>query len=338
MQSPLCAARRLFTSGALLAATLVLTAFPTAAQQPASTGAGQGYPARPIRIVVPSSAGGTQDTLARLLAPRLSESWGQAVVVENRGGAGGMIGASIVAKAAPDGYTLLLASPGFAVNAALRPDLPYDARRDFVGVAQIGFSTIVLVVAPQLGVKSVKELIAAAHAQPGKILFGSSGAGSSTHMNAERFRMAAGIKATHVGFKGQPEFLLAIATGRVHYGAGGLGPALPFIRDGKLVPLAVTTPQRAALLPEVPTSAEVLPGWGRDGSQGVLAPAKTPRAIVQQINREVGRILAMPEVRDRLQSIDFNIVTSTPEAFTQSLHADIALFTKVAKAAGLVAK
>jgi tripartite-type tricarboxylate transporter receptor subunit TctC len=298
----------------------------------------QPYPVRPVRIVVPSSAGGTQDTLARLLAPRLSHDWGQPVVVENRGGAGGMIGASIVAKAAPDGYTLLLASPGFAVNAALRPNLPYDPYKDFVGVAQIGYSTIVLVVAPQLGVKSVKELIAAAQAQPGKILFGSSGAGSSTHMNAERFRMAAGISATHVGFKGQPEFLLAIATGRVHYGAGGLGPALAFIKDGKLIPLAVATPQRAPLLPDVPTSAEVLPSWGRDGSQGILAPARTPRAIVHQINKDVTRVLAMPEVRDRLQGIDFNIVTSTPEAFTKSLHADIQLFGKVAKAAGLVQK
>jgi len=298
----------------------------------------QQYPVRPVRIVVPSSAGGTQDTLARLLAPRLSQMWGQPVVVENRGGAGGMIGASIVAKAAPDGYTLLLASPGFAVNAALRPDLPYDPYKDFVGVAQIGYSTIVLVVAPHLGIKSVKELIAMGRAQPGKVLFGSSGAGSSTHMNAERFRMAAGISATHVGFKGQPEFLLAIVTGKIHYGAGGLGPALPFIKDGKLIPIAVTTPQRAPLLPDVPTSAEVLPSWGRDGSQGVLAPAKTPRAIVNQINRDVGRVIELPEVKERLQGIDFNIVTSTPEAFTKSLHGDIQVFKKVAVSAGLVPK
>jgi tripartite-type tricarboxylate transporter receptor subunit TctC len=306
---------------------------PTAQAQPQ-----QHYPLKPVRIVVPSSAGGTQDTLARLLGPRLGEIWGQPVIVENRGGAGGMIGASIVAKAAPDGHTLLLASPGFAVNAALRPDLPYDAHRDFVGIAQIGYSTIVLVVTRELGVKSVKELIAAAHAQPGKILFGSSGAGSSTHMNAERFRLAAGINATHVGFKGQPEFLLAIVAGRIHFGAGGLGPALPFIRDGRLVPLAVATPQRAPLLPDVPTSAEVLPGWGRDGSQGILAPARVPRAIVTQINRDVARVLELPEVRERLQGIDFNIVTSTPEAFTKSLHSDIQTFAKVAKSAGLIAK
>ena len=157
-------------------------------------------------------------------------------------------------------------------------------------------------------------------------------------MNAERFRMAAGINATHVGFKGQPEFLLAIVAGRIHFGAGGLGPALPFIRDGRLVPLAVATPQRAPLLPDVPTSAEVLPGWGRDGSQGILAPARTSRSIVNQINRDVARVLELPEVRERLHGIDFNIVKSTPEAFTRSLHADIQVFAKVAKSAGLIAK
>lgn len=319
-------------------AFVTLIAAGLAAAAPGLAHAQQKYPVKPVRIVVPSSAGGTQDTLARLLAPRLGESWGQPIIVENRGGAGGMIGASIVAKTAPDGYTLLLASPGFAVNAALRTNLPYDPQKDFAGVAQIGFSTIVLVVAPQLGVKSVKELIAAAQAQPGKILFGSSGAGSSTHMNAERFRLAAGINATHVGFKGQPEFLLAIVAGHIHFGAGGLGPALPFIKDGRLLPLAVTTPQRAPLLPEVPTSAEVLPAWGHDGSQGILAPARTPRAIVNQINKDVGRIIALPEVKERLQNIDFNIVTSTPEEYDKSLRADIQVFARVARAAGLVAK
>jgi tripartite-type tricarboxylate transporter receptor subunit TctC len=293
---------------------------------------------KPIRIVVPSSAGGTQDTLARLIAPKLSDGLKQPVVVENRSGAGGMLGASVVAKAAPDGYTLLLASPGFAVGAAIRENLPYDPRKDFTGVAQIGYSTTVLNVTPSLGVKSVKELIALAYAQPGKILFGSAGAGSSTHMSAERFKLAAGIDAKHVGFKGQPEFLLEIVAGRIHFGVGGLGPALPFIRDGKLLPLVVTTPQRSPLLPHVPTSAEVLPNWGRDGSQGVLAPSRTPRAIVHQLNKEVGRILDLPEVKERLQSVDFNVVRSTPEEFDQALRADMEVFSRVAKAAGLIAK
>lgn len=315
---------------------IVVVAF--AAMVPGSVHAQQQFPSKPIRLVVPSSAGGTQDTLARLVAPRLGERFGQPVIVENRSGAGGMLGATIVAKAAPDGHTLLLASPGFAVNAALRDNLSYDPQRDFVGVAQIGYSTTVLVVNPALGVKSVKELIALAQAQPGKLLYGSSGGGSATFMNAERFRLAAGIKAAHVGFKGQPEFLLEIVAGRVHYGVPGLGPSLVFIKDGRLLPLAVTTPRRAPLLPDVPTSAEVLPGWGRDGSQGILAPARTPRAIINQINKEVIRILESPEVRDRLLSVDFHILTSTPEEFTQSLRSDIEIFTRVAKEAGLRVK
>ena len=249
-----------------------------------------------------------------------------------------MIGASIVAKATPDGYTLLLGGPGFAVNAGVRENLPYDPIKDFSGVAQIGYSTTVLVVSPSLGVKSVKELIALAHAQPGKILFGSSGGGSATFMNAERFRMAAGIKAAHVGFKGQPEFLLEIVAGRIHYGVGGLGPSLTFIKSGQLLPLAVTTLKRAPLLPDVPTSAEVVPGWGRDGSQGILAPSQTPRAIVNQLNREMARLLETPEVRDKLLGVDFNILTSTPEEYDKLLRADIVTFTRIAKEAGLRVK
>jgi tripartite-type tricarboxylate transporter receptor subunit TctC len=320
------------STGFCIAAIALAMSMPSLAQGPSR------YPDRPIRIVVPSSAGGTQDTLARLIAPRLSETFNQPVVVENRSGAGGMMGAAMVAKAAPDGHTLLLASPGFAVNAAIRPNLPYDPLKEFSGVAQIGHSTTVLLVTPGLGVKSVKELIALAQAQPGKILFGSSGAGSSTHMNAERFRLAAGINAKHVGFKGQPEFLLEIVAGRIHFGAGGLGPSLPFIRDGKLTPLAVTTRQRSPLLPEVPTSAEVLPGWGRDGSGGILAPSRTPRPIIQLLNKEVTRILRLPELTEKFQAVDFHVLTSTPEEFDKMLRADIEIFAKVAKAAGLIAK
>ncbi len=298
----------------------------------------QKYPVKPIRLVVPASAGGTQDALARLLGPKLAERLGQPVVVENRPGAGGMIGASAVAKATPDGHTLLQAGPGFSVNAGVRDNLPYDPVRDFSAVAQIGYSTSALLVNPALGVKSVKELIAYAHAHPGKVLFGSSGAGSATYMNAERFRMAAGIKAGYVGFKGQPEFLLEIAAGRVQYGVGGLGPSLSFIRNGQLLPLAVTTLKRSPLLPDVPTASEVLPGWSRDGSQGILAPAQTPRAIVHQLNREIARILDMPDVHDRLTGVDFNIHTSSPEEYDKMLRADIVTFTRVAKEAGLRVK
>ena len=294
------------------------------------------FPTKPIRLVVAFSAGGTPDTLARMIGPKMSESWTQPVVVENRPGAGGTIAAAIVAKAAPDGYTLLATSPGFAITAALQPNLPYDPLKDFAGVAQIGYSTTALVVAPALGVKSVKELIALAHAQPGKILFGSAGAGSATHMGGERFKLAAGIKAVHVGFKGQPEFLLEVVTGRVHYGVAGLGPAMPHIKEGRLLALVVTTPQRAKALPDVPTSAEVLPGFGRDGSQAWLAPAGTPRPVLNQIRQEIARILGLPEIKNRLEAVDFHVVPSTPEELDRLLRADIEVFKNVGKAAGLL--
>ena len=298
----------------------------------------QAYPVKPIRLVVAFSAGGTPDTLARMIGPRMGENWKQPVVIENRPGAGGAVATAIVAKAPPDGYTLLAHSPGFSITAAITPNLPYDPVKDFVCVAQLGYSTTVLIVAPSLGVKSVKELIALANAQPGKIFFGSAGAGSSTHLNAERFKLATGIRTVHVGFKGQPEFLLEVVAGRVHYGVAGLGPAMAHIKEGRLIPLAVTLPQRSPVLPDVPAAPEVAKGWGRDGSQAWLAPAGTPRAIINQLNREASRILALPEVKERLQSYDFNVLTSTPEECDRTLRSDIDTFRKVGLAAGLIAK
>ncbi len=299
-----------------------------------SAQAQQKYPTKPIRLVVAFTAGGTPDTLARLIGPRMSETFGQPVVIENRPGAGGTIAANIVAKAAPDGYTLLGTSNAFAITAALQPNLPYDPLKDFSGVASIGFSTTALIVAPSLGIKSAKELIALSHAQPGKILFGSAGAGSGTHINAERFRFAAGMKAVHVAFKGQPEFIIEIVAGRVHFGMAGLGPAMPLIKDGRLLPL-VMVPNRTPLFPDVPAITEVLPGAGRDGSQMWLAPAGAPRAVLQQISREIARILALPEVKERLQNIAFHIAPATPEETDRMLRSDIAAFNKVVQDAGL---
>ena len=295
------------------------------------------YPVKPIRLVVAFTPGGTPDTLARLIGPKITENWKQPLVIENRPGAGGTIASSIVARAPPDGYTLLAHSNGFAITAALSSNLPYDPLKDFVGVASIGYSTTVLVVSPQLGVKSVKELIAYADARPGKVFYGSAGAGSGTHLNAERFRLASGIKATHVAFKGQPEFLLEIVAGRVQFGVGGLGPSMAHIKEGRLIPLAVVLPKRAPTLPDVPAAPEVLPGWGRDGlSQVWLAPAGTPRPIVNQLNAEVSRVLALPDVKERLQSYDFNVTPIAPEEIDRQLRADIASFRKIGIAAGLV--
>ena len=295
------------------------------------------FPNKPVRWVT-VGAGSQNDLIVRIVGPKLTEMWGQPVVIENRPGAGGAFAAATVAKAAPDGYTLLMLSGQFAIGAAVHKNLPYDAIRDFAGVTQIGFSTPALIVPPSLGVRSVKEFIAFAQAKPGQILFSSAGAGSGIHMNCERFRLAAGIKAVHVGFKSSPEAVIEVVTGRVHYSMPALGPTLPFIKDGRLLALAVATPQRSPLLPDVPAMAEVIPGYEVDGSFGLLAPAGTPRLILNQISREVGRVLALPEVKERLQAMGFVPAPTTPEAFDKIVRADIATFTKVAKLAGLIAK
>ena len=313
---------------------VLLAAGILAALMPDPASAQTQYPAKSIRLVVAFSAGGTPDMLARMLGQKMGETWGQPVVIENRPGAGGTIAANIVAKAAPDGYTLLATSPGFTVSAALQPNLPYDPLKDFSGVANIGFSTNALIVGPGLGIKSAQELIALGHVQPGKIFFGSAGFGSSTHMNAERFRFAAGMKAVHVAFRGQPEFLIEVVAGRVQFGVAGLGPALPLIKDGKLILLAVG-PQRTALFPDVPALTEILPGLGRDGSQSLLAPSGTPRPILQQISKEVARILGLSEIRERLQAIGFHIAPSTPEETDRMLRADIQSFSRLVRDAGL---
>jgi len=317
------------TFAALIAMGIVVTAAQGVAQ------AQQKYPIRPVRIVVGFSAGSATDITARMLAPRLGEKWGQPVIVENRPGAGGTLAAATVAKATPDGHTLLLISAAFAIGAVLHANLPYDPLKDFVGVAQIGASTGALTVAPSLGVKSVKELIALAQERPGKIFYGSAGAGSGIHMTAERFKMVAGIKTVHVGFKGQPEMLIEIMSGRIHYGFPGLGPALGMIRDGRLVVLAVVTQKRSPLLPDVPTLVEVLPGFERDATHGLLAPAGTPLRILNQVSKDVAGVLDLPDVKQQMLAISFEPAPSTPEEFNQIIRSMIGTFAKVVVAAGL---
>jgi tripartite-type tricarboxylate transporter receptor subunit TctC len=282
--------------------------------------------------------GSPSDILARTLGPKMSESWGQPVVIENRPGAAGTIAAAILSKAAPDGYTILLISAQFAIGAALQSNLPYDPIKDFAGITQLGFSTSALLVAPALGVKSAKDFIALAQAKPGQILFSSGGAGSATHINAERFRFAAGIKAVHVGFKGTPDALLEVVAGRVHFCIVGVGSALPFIKDGRLLALAVSTPQRSPLLPDVPAMDEVLSGFGRDGSHSLFAPAGTPRSVRDKISKEVARIFSLPEVKERLQALGFHLAPTTPEEHERIVRDQIKTFTEVGKLVGLRAK
>ena len=307
----------------------------TTAGQAASTGSGQAWPARPVRLVVGFSPGSATDLSARLLAPKLSEMWGQPVVIENRSGAGSSIANTMVAKATPDGYTILVISSSFAINAVLRSNSGYDPLRDFTSVTQIGYSTGAIVVTPSLGVKTLKELIAVAKERPGKILYGSAGAGSGVHFTTERFRLSAGIKVTHVAFKGQPEMLIEMLAGRIHFGIPGLGPALGMIRDGRLVAVAVVTPKRSPLLPDVPTVQEILPSFRRDAAHALMAPAGTPRPIVEKISKDVARVLAMPDIKKQMEAIDFIPDPTTPQEFDKTLRGMLVTFEEVARAAGL---
>ena len=293
------------------------------------------YPTKPIRIVVPFTPGGGTDVIARTLAAKMSDNWGQAVVIENRTGAGGTIGTGLVAKATPDGYTLLVSSPAFAISAAIHQHLPYDAIKDFSGVTRLGFSTTALITSPSTGVKTVKELIELAQAKPGQLIFSHAGVGSSTHMSAERFRLAAGIKVKGVGFKGGADAQLEVVAGRVHYAIVGLASTLSFIKDGRLIALAMGTPQRSHILPDVPTIAETLPGYSRDGSHSLLAPKGTPRPILVKLSKEVARILELPDVKQRLENIDFVAAPTTPEEHERIVRADIQTFSGVVTLAGL---
>ena len=313
---------------ALALALSTLTSWPAMGQQK--------FPTKPVRFVVGFSAGSATDITARIIGPKLSDIWGQSVIIENRSGAGGRLATEMVARATPDGHTLLLTSSSFAITAVLEKNLPYDPLGDLRGVAQIGTTTGILAVAPSLGVKSAGELVALAKAKPGTILFGSAGTGSGVHFTTERFNMVAGIKVVHVPYKGQPEMILDIVTGRIQYGIPGLGSSLTFIKDGRLLPLAVATAKRSPLLPNVPTLAEVLPGFERDAAHGVLAPARTSRPIVQQISGDIARVLDMPDVKERMQSIAFEIAPTSPEEYDRILHSQIELFTKIAKAVGLI--
>ena len=296
---------------------------------------GNSFPNKSVRLVVPFSPGGTSDIVGRMIGPKLSEIWGQPVVIENRTGAGGTIGAAIVAKATPDGHTLLLTSAAFTISAALRTNLSYDPLKDFTGVTRIGYSTQVLVVSPALGIKTVSELVTLAQAKPGQVIFSHAGVGSATHMNGERFRLAADIKVKHVGFKGASDAVIEVVAGRVHYAIVGLAGSLPFIQDGKLVALAVGTPQRSPILPDVPTIADTIPGYARDGSHSLLAPAGTPRPILARISQDVRRAFELPDIKERLKNFDYMLALSTPEEHDRILRADIETFSGVVRLAGL---
>ncbi len=297
--------------------------------------AAQQYPTRPIRLVAPFTAGSGSDILSRLIAPKLREAWGQQVVVDNRAGAGGTIGAAIVATSAPDGHTLMLTSSGLAGAASIYPKLPYDTIKDFAPITQVISNPLVLVVAPALGVKTTKELIALARQKPGHMTYGSTGIGSGTHYGAELFRLAAKFEATHVPYKGVPEALNDTLAGRVNFYLPPVLVALPLARDGRILALMVTSKQRAPLLPDTPTPAEAgLPEFEYDGWYGMLAPGDTPRPIVEKISKEMARILDMPDVKERIVGIGGAAKWTSPADFDRMIRSEIETRKKVFKAAG----
>jgi tripartite-type tricarboxylate transporter receptor subunit TctC len=271
-----------------------------------------------------------------MIGQKLSEAWAKPVVIDIRSGAAGTIAAMTVAKAAADGHTLLYALPNFAISAVLQPSLPYDPVRDFAGVTQVGFSTNLIVVSPGLGVKSVRELIALAKAKPAKLIFGTGTTGSAGHLSGARFNLIAGIKTVHVAYNGGPAAVIEILAGRSHYTVSTTGVALPFIQEGKLIALAVVTPQRTPALPDVPALGETMPEFHRpETSHSFLAPAGTPRALLFQIGRQVGQVLDSADVKERMQTIGFVATPSTPEECERILRGQIEMLATLVRDAGL---
>jgi tripartite-type tricarboxylate transporter receptor subunit TctC len=294
------------------------------------------YPAKPVRLVVPFPAGGTTDILARAVAQKLSEAWGQQVIVDNRPGAGGNIGSDLVAKSKPDGYTLLMGTVGtHAINPSLYKNMPYDHVKDFVPVILVAGVPNVLVVNPSLPVHSVPELIAYAKANPGKLNFASSGNGTSIHLSGELFKAMTGVEMTHVPYKGSAPALTDLIGGQVQLMFDNLPSSLPFIKAGKLRALAVTSGARAAALPDLPTLAESgLPGFEASSWFGVLAPAGTPRDIVAKLDGTIASWLASPEAKEKLLAQGAIAAGGTPDDFARHIAAETSKWAKVVKASG----
>ena len=318
-----------FVSLGVMAALVLLGAHGAAQSQ-------QHFPNKPVRMIVGFTAGSEIDVIGRILSQAMSDSWGQRVVVDNRSGAGGTVAGAIAAGAPPDGYTLFFNSVSHTASQALYAKLPYDTLRDFAGISQATSAPNVLVVSPAQNIKSAKELVALARQKAGQINFGSAGVGSGTHITGEMFRLAAQLKVSHVPYKGVPELLADTITGRIHYSFSPIGNTLPFVKDRRLVPLAVTTAVRSPMLPDVPTVSEtVIPGFEWDQWYGMFAPAKTPRAIVNQVSREMARVLALPDIRERIAIRGSVTKPSTPEEFDKFVRAEVAKVSKAIKDGGI---
>jgi tripartite-type tricarboxylate transporter receptor subunit TctC len=295
----------------------------------------QTYPTRPVRLIVPFAPGGSNDTVARLVAHKLAERWGQQVVVDNRPGAGGNIGSEIVAKAAADGHTLLMGSSQLAVNASLYSNLPFDAVRDLAPVSMVASTIYVLALNPALPARSVKELIALAKSRPGAINYASGGAGSPLHMGAELFKFLAGVDMVHIPYKGGAPAVAAVLSGEAHLLFGSVTTVLPQIKAGRLRALAVTSAARSGLLPELPTVAEAgVPGYEIINWYGVLAPSHTSARTIAKLNADIGAVLRSTEVKERLAANATEPHAGTPEQFASYLKSEISKWAPFIKASG----
>jgi tripartite-type tricarboxylate transporter receptor subunit TctC len=295
----------------------------------------QSYAVKPVRMVVPFPAGGGIDSVARLLAPKLSESLGQPVVVDNRVGASGTVGTEAVAKAAPDGYTLLATFASHAQNASLYSKLGYDTVKDFAPITLIATVPNILVVNPSLPVKTVKELIALAKKHPGEILYASIGNGTPSHLSAELFNSMAGVKMTHVPYKGAAPSIIALISGETQLTFTTVLVAMPHVKSGRLRALGVASLKRAAVMPDVPTIDEAgVRGYESNAWYGLLAPAKTPQNIIDQLHRDAVKVLQLPDVRDNLKGQGADPVGDTPKEFAAIINDEIEKWRKVVQATG----
>ena len=301
------------------------------------TAGAQTFPSKPVRIIVPFAPGGSTDIFARLIGERLQAPFGQSVVIENRAGAAGNIGAMEVVKSAPDGHTLLMATTGvMAINNALYKNMTYDAAKDLVPVVYIASITNVLIVPAESPFKNVADLLAAAKKEPGKLSFASSGAGASTHMSAELFKSMTGTDIVHVPYKGSGQAMPDVMSGRVSMMFENAPGAVGHIKAGKLRALAVTGLRRAAMMPELPTVAETVPGYESLSWSGIAAPAGTPRAIVERVNRDINTVLATPDMRQKLAEQGAEAIGGPPGAFEKHIAAEREKWSRVIKTANIV--
>jgi tripartite-type tricarboxylate transporter receptor subunit TctC len=296
------------------------------------------YPGKPLRFVVPFAAGGTSDILARAIGPKLTEAWGQPVIVENRTGANGNVGAEFVAKSAPDGYTMLLSDVGaLAINPSVYPEMPFDPARDFSPIVMVSYSPHVLAVHPSLPVKDVKELIAYARANPGKLNFANSGTGGAPHLAGVEFAARTGVQWTYIPYKGGSAAVQDVIAGNANVLFNGMLATYPSVKSGRLRGLAVSSAKRVASAPELPTIAETLPGFETGSWQGLLAAAGTPREIVAKLNAELVRILNTSEMKEFLAKQGTEVRSGPPEALGQFIASEKARWAKVVKENGIKA-